>query len=556
MSIAKDLTDEGDRIALLEGEIERLRERLSEATRREARAASLQGVMENRSILDVVPSGIVHVSSVGSILYANAEAQHILGLTYDELTDRYVSDFEGETFREDGSVCPVSEYPVSQCLSTGKPQPPKVIGVKMPDGAVVWALFSAIPTPADEQGRTGALITFVDISELHRAREDQRHFAERINQAQKMEALGRLAGGMAHDMNNILASVIGLTSAVKDELSVASVHQDDLQIILASCRRGRDLLQGLMGFARNTQATSELFNFNAICQEANGLLSRILPRSIALNLTLDPELIDVKGDPNQMSHVLMNLCLNAADAINGSGQINLSTQNLKATREHPFLKEDCCYVLFQIQDTGSGMTEAVKKQAFDPFFTTKPKGEGTGLGLFMVYAAVTSQGGQVHIDSEPGRGTIITIAMQVESFSTPPKTTGSNPELAALKRASVLLIDADRLLLRAHWRVLRSLGHDVRIAATGGSALETFTAYHREIGLVLLDTMVPGGHREVLHSLRQIDPRVRVLLTAVGVDQRLRDEARGLGVAGFLPKPFELETIGEQIERAMEEGQE
>ena len=532
------------RAELLE-EIERLRARLSGLESRQARDLALEGAPSNRQILDVIPSGVVHVSPMGAILFANQDAQALLGLSYDELTDRYVADFDGETLREDGTPCPVEEYPVSRCLSTGKPQIPTVIGVRRPGGDVVWALFTAIPTVPDAEGHTGAVVTFVNVTERQRARKEHHRFTERLRHAQKMEALGRLASGVAHDMNNVLATIMGISSAIKQELPPSVVQSNDLENILNQCLRGRDLLQNLLGFARGGAGDRRAFSLNETIREVEGILSRTLKRGVSLEVSLDPHLECVEGDPDQMLHALMNLCINASDAIDDEGSITLTTRN-ETTKDGPGS------VVLCVSDDGAGMSDEVAAQAFDPFFTTKPQEKGTGLGLFMVYGTVKNHGGEIHIESTPSQGTTFTITLP-SSGAAPAKTSSPAVRSEAGSGRVLLLMDGDRQILRANWRVLRALGHVVHIAASTKSARETFALHRQEIDLIILDVYLDSGDcRETLLAIREIAPVMPVLISTHREDEPLLDDLRALGISGVLHKPFEVDKVEKAVEDALD----
>ena len=232
-----------------------------------------------------------------------------------------------------------------------------------------------------------------------------------------MEAIGRLAGGIAHDMNNVLGAIMGSASVLEMECTEGGPHAEDIENILVACRKGRDLTRDLLGFARKGKYVKERLSLNDIAVEAKALLTRTIPKTITVNTDLDPEIAVVEGDRSQIHHALMNVCINAADAMQErSGTVNISTNMITLSDVSCASFRDARpgrYVMMCVQDSGIGMTEETMGKVFEPFFTTKPKGKGTGLGLSMVYGVIKNHGGVIHIDSEVGEGTTFTIRIPV-----------------------------------------------------------------------------------------------------------------------------------------------
>lgn len=391
-----------DTIARLRDENRRLRERINHLESQRVHGLG-EDATWTQQLLEGVPLGLVHVLLDGAVVFANTEAQRILGLTFDVLERKYVNDFQGKTYREDGSECPVIDYPVTQCLMTGEPQSPKMIGVQQRDSTVSWAVFTAIPTLGETlDTHTGALVTFVDVTEMQRSRIRKRELEHKLHQVQRLEALGKLAGGMAHDMNNILAVISGMAFYLSEE---GTADEKALDAITRSAERGRELVGNLLRFARHTSSAQRQVQLNDLVTEVCSVLWRTLPDGVQLLKELTEPLPVIVGDPGQLSNALMNLCINAIDAMGGQGG---GTITVRTTSEEDVVE-------LEVSDDGCGIEEEHLEKVVEPFFSTKE--QGTGLGLSMVYGSVTHAGGELLIDSESGVGTAVRMRFSAHNVS-------------------------------------------------------------------------------------------------------------------------------------------
>ena len=260
------------------------------------------------------------MSPEGSIVRANAEAARILGLVYDDLLQRFVADFALQTIWEDGSPCAVEDYPVTKCLATHQPQSATTIGVRRLDGAVSWAVFTAIPLRDPTTGGvTGAVVTFLDITERKRAEEDRQRLEEQLHQGQKMEALGTLSGGIAHEFNNILAMIIGFTDLAIYALPATHPACRHLQAVLLAGNRAKDLIQQILAFSRPSGRDRKPVQVAVVIQEALALLRATLPTTIEIRQHFPMHEGMVLAHRNQLHQVIMNLCTNAEYAMRQTG---------------------------------------------------------------------------------------------------------------------------------------------------------------------------------------------------------------------------------------------
>jgi len=400
-------------------------------------------------------------------------------------------------------------------------------------------------------GESLTVATFRDRSALVRAQAERETLELSLRQAQKMEAVGTLAGGVAHDMNNVLGAIVGLASATLADRRLDDSVRGDLERMLQSAERGAELTRNLLGFARKGKFRREPVDVDGLLGRVADLLRRTVSKQVRIVIDAAPDLPAVLGDANQLSHALMNLCLNAIDAMDGVGRLGLSAEVVEISpddaRHHPDL-ETGRYVCLTVKDSGRGMDESTRLRAFEPFFTTKPPGEGTGLGLSMVYGTARGHGGAVLIDSVPKEGTAVRfhlplpMAPEAEAGPAPRPTPIGNRRVDALpgEALSVLVVDDEPDVQRSTGRLLQTLGHRVLRASSGAEALDVYgQAGAGEIDVVLLDMIMPGmDGEEVFARLQQIDPGVRVVVCS-GYSRNERVEALvRRGAVGFLEKPF------------------
>jgi CheY-like chemotaxis protein len=365
-----------------------------------------------------------------------------------------------------------------------------------------------------------------------------------------------LAGGVAHDINNVLGAIMAAASLLEGDLSPDHPSGADVQDILDACRRGRELTRNLLGFARKGRFLKEELSINRLAEETEQLLRRTTDRRVRIESRLDPKLLHVEGDRGQLGQMLMNLCLNAVDAMPDRGTMIISTENELIT--DPVLAsargvEPGSYVRIGVSDTGVGMDAEMIEHIFEPFFTTKPLGEGTGLGLSMVYGTVKSHGGAVWVESEPGEGSTVTLLLP----GTPRLRPTSEPAARVAGEASVevkgiLLVDDEELIRSSSSRMLERLGYRVIAAADGREALELFAAHRDRISLVILDVVMPEmDGLEALERLRAEDPSIRVLVASgYGRDDRV-DGLLSAGANGFIQKPFHVVRLADAIASVM-----
>ncbi|MCP4605199.1 MAG: response regulator [Proteobacteria bacterium] len=389
-----------------------------------------------------------------------------------------------------------------------------------------------------------------------RTQQEKEQLEGRLHHTKKMEAVGRLAGGVAHDMNNILSAIMGSASVLDDEIKGDSSVREDVDNILSACGKGRDLTRDLLGFARKGKYKKERISLNTVVDKVRALLNRTLPKKIVIEYFLENGLRNIEGDPSQIEYVLMNICLNSADAMEDQGRLVISTRNVEfdsLTDPRWSGLEPGRYVELKVSDTGKGIDSEVLTQVFEPFFTTKPKGKGTGLGLSMVYGTIHNHKGHVIIDSKPNKGCAVTF-MLPSIDGHPLGVVSEQEERTATQQGSggILLVDDEQLVRTSSERLLARLGYTIFVAENGRAAVEMFERHKVEISLVLMDLVMPemDGY-EAYYKLKKMDPEIKILLCSGFSKDEKVNTLLADGAVGFLPKPFNLHVLSEHVAKAI-----
>jgi two-component system cell cycle sensor histidine kinase/response regulator CckA len=359
-----------------------------------------------------------------------------------------------------------------------------------------------------------------------------------LHQAKKMEAVGRLAGGVAHDINNTLNSIMASVFAHRQELAQYGRSFADLDNIAAACDRGAQLTRNLLGFARKSNYRRQTISVNEVVESVHALLRRTANKNIRIDIRLNKDSPAILGDRAQVESALMNLCINAMDAMADGGTLTLTTG------------QDADRVSICVEDTGVGMDDDVKERVFEPFFTTKAAGKGTGLGLSMVYGVVHAMFGRIALDSAPGKGTSITLFFPRTTAApqpvVAPAPTHATPFPNSLSGRTVLLIDDEPLVLRSGVRLLRALGCEVLSAPGGREGADMVKDKNGNIDLVIVDFIMPEMDGvSVIEELQQNFPSVPVILASgyTRESDRLESVRERFGKVAFLAKPYRSEDL-------------
>jgi len=429
--------------------------------------------------------------------------------------------------------------------------------VAFPDGTVRWLHGSAVP----EKQSDGAILWhgfITDVTERKEAQHAKSLLEAQLRQSQKVESIGKLAGGVAHDFNNLLTSMMGFIELAMMDLPDDAHAAEYLTGALDSARRGAALTQQLLAFARKKIVRPEIVDLNDILTRMAGMIRRLVGEHIEVVLSLSPGVALVKIDVGSLEQVIMNLVVNARDAIRGPGRISLRTETQLLDETYCKTHVDTTpgeYVVLSVIDNGVGMMPEVRARVFEPFFTTKPTGEGTGLGLAMCDGILKQAGGNISVDSEPAKGATFRVylprpaAGAAAASKTP---AAASPTPSAFGSETVLLVEDEETILRVGRELLTSLGYRVLTAPDGVRALELVAAHRGRIHLVITDIVMPKmGGFELATRLTELQPGLRVLYSSGYTESAIVDQGVLAEGINFLQKPYSPSTLARRVREAL-----
>jgi two-component system, cell cycle sensor histidine kinase and response regulator CckA len=405
---------------------------------------------------------------------------------------------------------------------------------------------------------SGTIGVGVDVS-------SQKRLEQELREAHKLEAVGRLAGGIAHEFNNLLAVISGYSELMAGELAESSPLRVQAQAILTASQRGAMLTRQILAFSRKQLLAPQILDLNELVESTSGMLRRLLGEEIELVTVLGEALGKIEADPGQLEQVLVNLALNARDAMPYGGRLTLATADVHldraAARRYPGVRPGR-YILLSVSDSGLGIDPEILDHIFEPFFTTKDQGEGTGLGLSTVFGIVKQSGGEIWVDSEPGKGTTFKIALPVVDPEKRAKAgerngagvlAGGRARRRAGRTETVLLVEDEQMVRAMVRSILETRGYRVLEAGTGNEALDLAARYEGPVHVLLTDVVMPGmTGRQLADRLAALRPEIRILYISGHTD----DEIIRRGVlqqgTGFLAKPFTADALTGKIRELLD----
>jgi two-component system, cell cycle sensor histidine kinase and response regulator CckA len=499
-------------------------------------AVEPHGLQWLQAAVESSPSGVLITDAKGHIVLVNLAIERIFGYERTEVIGQRVEILMPEGLRRvhASNRGEFAAEPHARAMGAGR----EFVG-RHRDGTTVPLEIGLTPMPtADGVFVIGSI---VDISARKQAESERASLEEQLRQAQKMEAIGRLAGGIAHDFNNILTAIIGFSDLARDELPASSIARADLDQIQLAAARGTALTKQMLAFSRHQPTQQTLLDLNQVVVRIDAMLRRLLGADVKLVTRAGTGIGSIFADPHQIEQVLMNLAINARDAMPNGGTLTIETQSVRLdevfARNHIGVTPGR-HIVLAVTDTGIGMSAETKARIFEPFFTTKPAGKGTGLGLSTVYGIVKRFGGTVWVHSEPGHGTTFKVYLPEHVEGRQRERLTPNRGVPLIGEGRILLVDDDDAVRGAAGRVLERAGYTVRQASNGREALAIIEDAGAELDLVIADVTLPElGGAELASIVGERWPTLCVLLTS-GYTGTLHDDAPHMLTGAYIEKPF------------------
>lgn len=518
---------------------------------KESADRKLQAVAEERLLLlDSIEEGIYGINSIGKITFINSSALSLLGYRGDEV----LGEKAQKLVRRRGGNIDVfigSIQAIAQCYQEGNAMTGMHSEFVGKDGLILPVRFSCWPI-IKKNKVIGAVICFSDISR-------QREMEALLNQSQKMEAIGRITGGVSHDFNNLLTVIMGNIQFLQRGAEKQSYDMELLEKMMIAAKSGAALINRLMGFSREKELKLGVENINEVLLETEGFLARILGENIELKLKLSEEVCFGLTDRVQLQNALLNICFNARDAMPNGGTLTISLQKVKslwylnAAKGRP-KSEEC--IELKVEDTGVGMSDEVQSQVFEPFFTTKERDKGTGLGLSRVYGFMRQSGGNITVDSKVDQGTTFKLFIPLAKENSVRDTVKlfRSVEQAPVKyQGTVLVVEDDDNVRSIVAHMLVDAGFEVITARDAKSGLKQFID-HPEVDLVFSDIVMPGSMTgiEMAKRILKRNPNAPILLATGYAEKSLRGSIPKLDNIICVPKPYDTNELPKIVRSLIE----
>jgi two-component system cell cycle sensor histidine kinase/response regulator CckA len=503
-----------------------------------------------QKLFDEAPVGYMELDAKGYITQVNRTELAMLGYTASEMLGqplwKFVVEEEAAHQAIKSKLC--GSIPFEKAFERT---------YKRKDGTTLPVLIEDAPIGDAEERITGIHATIRDVSEHKRVEKEMANLQEQLRQSQKIEAIGRLAGGIAHDFNNLLTVIKGYSQLSLLDLKENNPLWENIQEIQKATQRATDLTRQLLAFSRRQILDPRVLDLNSLLRDTEKMLRRMIGEDIELVTRLSEDLGRVKIDPGQIEQVILNLAVNARDAMPSGGKLTIETANVESDEGYALTHLGVIpghYVRLSVSDTGVGMSREVQEKAFDPFFTTKEKGKGTGLGLSTVHGIVTQSGGKIWVYSEPGHGTTFKIYFPSVEGKLDTQDGKNETESFPAGTETVLLVEDEPSVRDLANRLLKLQGYKVLEAANGEEALRLGQENTGEnIHLLLTDVVLPQmGGKELADQLKIFRPGIKVLYTSGYTDYAIVHHGVLNSGTHFLQKPFSLKTLSQKVREALD----
>jgi PAS domain S-box-containing protein len=501
-------------------------------------------------IMETSPVGIVVANQAGKITFANHRAEEVLGLSKDAIASGNCCVLDWHMADPDGHPLPGQSLPLKRVLESGKPVQDVHHAIDRPDGHRTLLSTNATPFFDAAGAINGMVITVEDITE-------RLMLEAQLRQSQKMESVGQLAAGVAHDINNILTVIQGHAGLLLNAVPPGTDSTRSIKQISAAAERAASFIRQLLTFSRKQIFRSKILDLNTVLQNLKGMLPRLIGEDITLETQYQPELPCIQADTGMVEQIVMNLAVNARDAMPKGGKLTITTSAVEIdaayVKQHPEARAGS-FVCLTVTDTGCGMDRKVLQRIFEPFFTTKEVGKGTGLGLATVYGVVKQHHGWIEVQSEVGVGTTFKIFIPVAGKAGEATAeTSVKSEHVRGGKETILLVEDEIGLLELVREILQQYQYRVLIASSGVEALRVWDESNGKVDLLLTDMIMPGGMTgtDLAAELKKRKPELKVIY-ASGYSSALTGKEFTQGNNVFLAKPYQPNQVAKLIRSTLD----
>jgi len=528
---------------------------LSDMSKRKQAEEDSKGLRrQNELILNAAGEGIYGLNLKGNTTFVNPAAFNMIGWKLEEIIGKNQHQILHHS-RPDGTPYPPEECPIYAAFKDGKEHRVDNEVFWRKDGSCFPVEYISRPIFNEDGKIEGAVVTFKDITERRRAEEEKNKLETKLQQAQKMESIGTLAGGIAHDFNNILSPIMIHTEMAMIDLSPDSHLHHHLKQIYVSSQRARDLVKQVLTFSRQRHQELIPLKLSLVVKENIKLIRSTFPSTIEICQDIKTESDTVLADPTQINQVLLNLCTNASHAMReAGGELTISLNDELLDSEDAGKYSDLnpgSYLRLTVSDTGHGIEPEVMNQIFEPYFTTKNVGEGTGMGLAMIHGIVKSYGGDITVESEPGKGTTFHVLLpRIEADVSPI----AEHKIEIPKGSErILFVDDEKVAVDAFQQMLENLGYKVTARTSSIEALEAFRHNPDAFDLVITDMTMPNmTGKELAKELMAIRSDIPIVLCTGFSEQIDKDKAKAIGISAFVMKPIVMHEIAVTIREVLD----
>jgi PAS domain S-box-containing protein len=507
--------------------------------RKQTEEALRESENKYRTVLEANPDSVIVYNKAGKVTYLNPTFTNVFGWTLEECLGKRMDMFIPKKDRSE-------THEMIRKLLDGRNLLAIQTHQKTKSGDIIPVSISSAIFCDSENQPAGSVVNLRDIRE-------QKKLEAQIHQAQKMEAIGTLAGGIAHDYNNLLMGILGNTSLMAFDLKSDHPHSERLKNIEKYVQSGADLTKQLLGLAKGGKYEVKPLDVNDVMEKSSEMFNRT-KKEIRIHSDFQKDLWNVEADRSQIEQVLLNLYVNAGQAMPEGGELYLKTENviLDDSYTQYFSLKGGDYVKISVTDTGTGMDDNIKKRIFDPFFTTKDIGRGTGLGLASAYGIIKNHGGIINVYSMIDKGSTFNIFLPASTKEVKKDMSVNQKTLKGT--GTILLIDDEEMIIDVGSQILASLGYMPLLAKSGKEAIDVYEKNKDRIVMVILDMIMPGmGGGETYDRLKSIDPEIRVLLSSGYSIDGQASEIIDRGCNGFIQKPFNVIQLSRKIREVLGE---